>query len=88
MKTIVINEQTRERVELTGKLVYLYANGKSTRFHIESNNLIEFQEEATHNENALERLGLDISKPEIAYRKSKELSEIFILPQGYGLMLG
>ena len=89
MKIIIINETTRNRFELSGKLEYMYANSNVTRLRIKStfNDIFSFEQEATQNEEGLKSIGMDTDRKEIAYRKLGYLLEYFTVPAGFGVQL-
>ena len=89
MKIIIINETTRNRFELSGKLEYMYNNNNVTRLHIKStfNDIFSFEQEAAQNEEGLKSIGMDTDNNEIAYRNLGNLLEYFIVPAGFGVQL-
>ena len=89
MKIIIINETTRNRFELSGKLEYMYTNNHVTRLHIKStfNNIFSFEQEAAKNEEGLKSIGMDTDNNEISYRKLGDLLEYFMVPAGFGVQL-
>ena len=89
MKIIIINEITRNRFELSGKLEYMYTNKNVTRLHIKStfDDIFSFEQEAKRNEEGLKSIGMDTDKNEIAHRKLGDLLEYFMVPAGFGVQL-
>lgn len=89
MKIIIINETTRKRFELSGKLDYMYNNNNVTRLQIKStfDDIFSFEQEATQNEEGLKSIGMDTDNNEIAYRDLGSLLEYFIIPAGFGVQL-
>ena len=89
MKIIIINETTRKRFELSGKLEYMYNNNTVTRLHIKStfNDIFSFAQEAAQNEEGLKSIGMDTDNNEIAYRDLGSLLEYFMVPAGFGVQL-
>lgn len=89
MKIIIINETTRKRFELSGKLEYMYNNNNVTRLQIKStfDDIFSFEQEAAQNEEGLKSIGMDTDNNEIAYRDLGSLLEYFIIPAGFGVQL-
>lgn len=89
MKIIIINETTRNRFELSGKLEYMYNNSNVTRLHIKStfDDIFSFEQEAAQNEEGLKSIGMDTDNNEIAYRDLGSLLEYFLVPAGFGVQL-
>ena len=89
MKIIIINETTRNRFELSGKLEYMYANSNVTRLRIKStfDDIFSFEQEAAQNEEGLKSIGMDTDNDDIAYRQLGDLLEWFIVPAGFGVQL-
>lgn len=89
MKIIIINETTRNRFELSGKLEYMYNNSNVTRLHIKStfDDIFSFEQEAAQNEEGLKSIGMDTDNNEIAYRDLGSLLEYFMVPAGFGVQL-
>lgn len=89
MKIIIINETTRNRFELSGKLEYMYANNNVTRLRIKStfDDRFSFKQEAKRNEEGLKSIGIDTDNIEIACRNLGYLFEEFIFPAGFGVKL-
>ena len=89
MKIIIINETTRNRFELSGKLEYMYNNNNVTRLQIKStfDDIFSFEQEAAQNEEGLKSIGMDTDNNEIAYRDLGSLLEYFIIPAGFGVQL-
>ena len=89
MRLIIINETTRNRFELSGKLEYMYTNNNVTRLRIRStfDDIFSFEQEAKRNEEGLKSIGIGTDNNEIAYRKLGDLMEYFIVPAGFGVQL-
>ena len=90
MKIIIINETTRNRFELSGKLDYImYKNNNVTRLQIKStfDDIFLFEQEAAQNEEGLKSIGMDIDNNKIAYRDLGSLLEYFMVPAGFGVQL-
>ena len=89
MKIIIINETTRNRFELSGKLDYMYTNNNVTRLQIKStfDDIFSFEQEAKRNEEGLKSIGMDTDNNEIAYRDLGSLLEYFMVPAGFGVQL-
>ena len=89
MKIIIINETTRNRFELSGKLEYMYNNNNVTRLQIKStfDDIFSFEQEAAQNEEGLKSIGMDTDNNEIAYRDLGSLLEYFLVPAGFGVQL-
>ena len=89
MKIIIINETTRKRFELSGKLEFMYTNDNVTGLNIKStfDDIFSFEQEAIQNEEGLKSIGMDTDNNKIAYRKLGGLLEYFIVPAGFGVQL-
>ena len=89
MKIIIINETTRKRFELSGKLEYMYNNNNVTRLHIKStfNDIFSFEQEAAQNEEGLNSIGMHTDNIGIAKRDLGNLIEYFIVPAGFAVLL-
>ena len=89
MKIIIINETTRNRFELSGKLEYMYTNNNVTRLHIKStfDDIFSFEQEAAQNEEGLKSIGMNTDNKGIANRELGSLIEYFTIPAGFRVLL-
>lgn len=89
MKIIIINETTRKRFELSGKLKFMYTNDNVTGLNIKStfDDIFSFEQEAAQNEEGLKSIGMNTDNIGIAKRDLGNLIEYFIVPAGFGVLL-